>query len=70
MNSTVKLVSIPRHGSRPAPVPTSQPYDRLLPGAVNLSFYDGHAEQVRLERLWYLSWHRDYQPPVQRRGLK
>jgi prepilin-type N-terminal cleavage/methylation domain-containing protein/prepilin-type processing-associated H-X9-DG protein len=66
----VNLMSIPRHGSRPAHVPTSQPYDRLVPGAINVSFYDGHAEQVQLERLWQLYWHRDYQPPAKRRGLK
>jgi len=34
----------------------------LLPGAINVGFYDGHAQQVRLERLWALSWHKDYQP--------
>jgi prepilin-type processing-associated H-X9-DG protein len=41
-----------------------------LPGAINVSFYDGHVEQVKLERLWQLSWHRDYVPPPKRPGLK
>jgi len=25
---------------------------------------------VRLERLWQLEWHRDYQPPAKRPGLR
>jgi prepilin-type processing-associated H-X9-DG protein len=64
------LLTIPRHGSRPNRVPTNhRPQDRL-PGAINVSFYDGHVEQVRLERLWQLEWHRDYQPPARRPGLR
>jgi prepilin-type N-terminal cleavage/methylation domain-containing protein/prepilin-type processing-associated H-X9-DG protein len=27
------------------------------PGGVNVSFFDGHAELVRLPRLWTLTWH-------------
>jgi len=61
--------TIPRHGSRPNPVPTDWPPDKPLPGAVNVSFFDGHGELVRLDRLWQLYWHRDYQPPAKRPGL-
>ena len=60
---------IPRHGSRPSPVPTSFPPDQRLPGAINMYFSDGHVQQVKLEKLWQLYWHRDYQPPVKRPGL-
>ena len=60
---------IPRHGSRPNPVPTSWPRNMPLPGAVNVSFFDGHGELVKLDRLWQLYWHRDYQPPAKRPGL-
>ncbi len=62
-------VAIPRHGSHPRPVPTSWSIDRSLPGAINVSFYDGHAELVKLDRLWQLYWHKDWQPPSKRPGL-
>jgi prepilin-type N-terminal cleavage/methylation domain-containing protein/prepilin-type processing-associated H-X9-DG protein len=58
--------TVPRHGSRPRTVPRNYPVNKKLPGAINMSFYDGHAEQVKLERLWQLSWHRDYQAPAKR----
>lgn len=61
--------TIPRHGSRPQNVPTDYPSNKRLPGAINMSFTDGHAETVRLERLWQLYWHRDYKPPARRPGL-
>jgi prepilin-type N-terminal cleavage/methylation domain-containing protein/prepilin-type processing-associated H-X9-DG protein len=61
--------TVPRHGSRPSTVSTNHPARLKLPGAVNLSFYDGHVETVQLERLWQLYWHRDYVPPLKRPGL-
>ena len=45
------------------------PQNVKLPGAINVSFWDGHVEQVKLEGLWQLYWHRDYVPPAKRRGL-
>jgi prepilin-type N-terminal cleavage/methylation domain-containing protein/prepilin-type processing-associated H-X9-DG protein len=63
-------VALPRHGSRPNPVPTEWPPDKPLPGAVNVSFFDGHGELVKLDRLWQLHWHKDYQPPTKRPGLR
>ena len=65
----MSLLTIPRHGSRPSGVARDHPASSVLPGAINLSFYDGHVETVRLERLWELHWHRDYQPPAKRPGL-
>jgi prepilin-type processing-associated H-X9-DG protein len=62
--------TISRHGSRPVRIPTQHPPEAKLPGAVNLSFYDGHAEQVKLDGLWNLYWHADYVPPEKRPGLK
>ena len=62
-------MTIPRHGSRPSPVPRQWPADRPLPGAVNVTFFDGHGELVKLDRLWRLCWHVDYQPPAKRPGL-
>ncbi len=60
---------VPRHGSRPNLVPTDWPQDKSLPGAINVSFFDGHAELVKLDRLWQLYWHKDYRPPAKRPGL-
>ncbi len=59
-------ITIPRHGSRPLPIPTAWPKKQPLPGAVNVGFYDGHSEAVKLEGLWQLYWHKDYQPPATR----
>jgi prepilin-type N-terminal cleavage/methylation domain-containing protein/prepilin-type processing-associated H-X9-DG protein len=61
---------IPRHGSRPRPVPRDWPANRPLPGAVNMGFFDGHVEQVALDRLWQLYWHKDYVAPAKRPGLE
>ena len=40
--------------------PPGSPYK----GAVNLVFADGHAQSVRLPKLWQLTWHKDYVPPI------
>ena len=65
----MSLLNIPRHGSRPYRVSRNYPSNQILPGAINVSFFDGHTEPVRLERLWQLSWHRDYKPPAKRPSL-
>lgn len=61
--------TIPRHGSRPATIPTSHPPNARLPGAINMSFYDGSVAQVPLEKLWQLTWHKDWVAPARRPGL-
>jgi prepilin-type N-terminal cleavage/methylation domain-containing protein/prepilin-type processing-associated H-X9-DG protein len=63
------FLCIPRHGSRPGRIPRLRADESFLPGAINFGFFDGHAEQVPLERLWQLHWHRDYEPPARRPGL-
>ena len=68
-SSGIGVFTIPRHGARPSRVPTDHPPNAKLPGAINMVFYDGHAETVKLERLWNLYWHKEYQPPVKRPGL-
>ncbi len=65
----MNMVTIPRHGSRPSSVPTNQQPKAKLPGGINVSFYDGHVAQVRLENLWQLEWHRGWQAPAKRPGL-
>jgi prepilin-type N-terminal cleavage/methylation domain-containing protein len=60
---------IPRHGSRPSSWTGQVAPKQLLPGAINVGFYDSHVEKVPLERLWQLYWHRNYQPPAKRPGL-
>lgn len=66
----MNLLSIARHGRRPQPVPEHWPGDRPLPGAVNVGCFDGHVEPVPLDRLWQLHWHKDYEPPAKRAGLR
>lgn len=63
-------LAIPRHGKRPARIPVNCPVSKPLPGAINMGFFDGHAELVRLDSLWQLYWHLDYQPPAKRPGLQ
>ena len=63
-------VTIARHGSRaPTEAPRSWPLNKPMPGAVEVSFTDGHVETVKLENLWQLYWHLDYVPPPKRPGL-
>ena len=64
----MSLLTIPRHGSRPNPVPANRPPQSRLPGAINVSFYDGHGALVPLEGLWQLEWHQNYKPPARRPG--
>jgi prepilin-type N-terminal cleavage/methylation domain-containing protein/prepilin-type processing-associated H-X9-DG protein len=63
--------AMPRHGSRPRRYDPAEIYKpgRRLPGAINLAYLDGHAEQVQLERLWLQTWHRDYLLPAKRPGF-
>jgi prepilin-type processing-associated H-X9-DG protein len=62
-------MTIPRHGNRPRPVPSLWPSTAPLPGAVNVAFFDGHAQAVKLDDLWQLSWHAGYIAPAKRPGL-
>jgi prepilin-type N-terminal cleavage/methylation domain-containing protein/prepilin-type processing-associated H-X9-DG protein len=63
--------AIPRHGSRRAGGFSNIGFSptRRLPGAINMSFFDGHIEQTPLEQLWKLSWHKAYVLPAKRPGL-
>jgi prepilin-type N-terminal cleavage/methylation domain-containing protein/prepilin-type processing-associated H-X9-DG protein len=61
-------LTIARHRYRPLHAPTSCYWSLVHPGAINVSFVDGHVGTVPLEQLWQLYWHKDYQPPAKRPG--
>jgi len=65
----MNMFTIPRHGSRPSSLTTNFPPRGKLPGAINVAFFDSHVELVPLERLWQLTWHKDYKAPRRRPGL-
>lgn len=60
--------ALPRHGARPGRIPTAYPSSERLPGAINTSFYDGSVSHVPIEKLWQLTWHKDWVTPDPRPG--
>jgi len=59
--------TLARHGGvSPGAAPRRVSVGQKLPGAINVGCADGHVELVKLEKLWDLYWHRDYQPPSPR----
>jgi type II secretory pathway pseudopilin PulG len=59
--------TIVRHGSLvPSSAPRNAGIDQPLPGAVQMSLFDGHTEFVPLEKLWNYTWHRDWKTPAVR----
>ncbi len=63
---SISCLTIARHGSGTANVPQNLPPGTKLPAAINLSFADGHVSPTALERLWELSWHKNWNPPSPR----
>jgi prepilin-type N-terminal cleavage/methylation domain-containing protein/prepilin-type processing-associated H-X9-DG protein len=55
---------ISRHGSKPPAAMEKKVNDgvRPLPGGVNVSFVDGHAEFSKLDNLWLYYWNRNAVP--------
>lgn len=47
---------IARHGAGPRPAPEAWDVGRPLPGAINITFFDGSSRLVPLEELWGLQW--------------
>jgi prepilin-type N-terminal cleavage/methylation domain-containing protein/prepilin-type processing-associated H-X9-DG protein len=65
----MQRVLIARHGgANSAKELTKVDIKQRLPGAINLSFADGHAELSQLENLWNYYWHAGYVPPAIRPG--
>jgi prepilin-type N-terminal cleavage/methylation domain-containing protein/prepilin-type processing-associated H-X9-DG protein len=58
-----------RHGNHPNRVPRSWQITQPLPGAINVVFFDGHAQPEPLESLWNLQWSRSWVPQARRPGL-
>ena len=65
----MNFVCIPRHRYHPLHSATPFNPSKRLPGAINVSFVDGHVSPEPLEQLWQLYWHKDYQPLAKRPGL-
>lgn len=56
---------IARHASGPGDQSKqTKTFANIGKGSVNLVFAEGHAESVRLRRLWQMTWHKNYQPPA------
>ena len=68
--ASIDYFCVPRHGQSPSPIPRNWLPENPLPGAINVSFLDGHSELTPLERLWQLQWHSRYEPPIKRPGLR
>jgi len=64
---TLGRCCIARHGIRsPKQAPRNVPAGKPLPGTIEMGCVDGHVETVKLDRLWFFTWHKDYVPPAQR----
>ena len=59
----MQRVCIARHGSTASGALGHSP-GQPLPGSIEFGFVDGHAENVKLERLWLLYWHLNWQLPT------
>jgi prepilin-type N-terminal cleavage/methylation domain-containing protein/prepilin-type processing-associated H-X9-DG protein len=65
----LNICLIDRHGKL-APLAAPRAFRNqvgaVIPGMINMSFVDGHAESVKLNDLWTFQWHRDWVTPRQR----
>ena len=61
-------VTIPRHGTGLEQAVKSFNAKTELPGGINVAMADGHAEYVKLEKLWNLYWHKQWMVPAKRPG--
>ncbi len=62
-SSGMSRFTIARHSTRsPGSAPRSLKPKDILPGTSTVGFADGHAEGVKLQNLWQLTWHLNYKP--------
>ena len=66
----ISRIAIPRHASTLKAASRAFDPANKLPGGVNVGFADNHVELVKLERLWDLSWHKNWNVPAKRPGLR
>lgn len=60
---SIGRVAVPRHGGVvAAAAPRNFDTEQNLPGAINISCFDGHVESVKLENLWNYFWNRNWAP--------
>jgi len=64
----LQRIAVPRHSSSNSRAVKNFDLKDTLPGSVNVSFADTHAENVKLEKLWGLYWHKNWEPPAKRPG--
>jgi len=58
-------ICICRHwGVGAGAAPKSFNIKKPLPGAINMSFVDGHGELVKLPNLWSYYWHLNWNPSL------
>ena len=55
-------VTVARHGGNVSAAPRNLAKGSALPGAIDMGFTDGHVENVKLQNLWTLYWHRGWIP--------
>ena len=60
----IRVCAIARHGSLSSSSAPRNVTGGRLPGLVNLGFADGHAESMKVENLWTLYWHKDWNPSL------
>ena len=63
---------IARHGPNrvnPPPDALFLSKGKRLPGGINLTFFDSHVENVSLNNLWSLCWHKGWDTTTQRPGF-
>jgi len=66
LDPNIGRLTIARHGVPRSGVPTKLSGREKLPGSINMSFVDGHAQPVKLESLWSYYWNSTYTPPLNR----
>ena len=62
-------IALPRHAASLAAAQKNFSVKSKLPGAATVAFMDNHVETVKLENLWNLTWHKNWQIPAKRPGL-
>jgi len=66
-NAGMNRFDVGRHGpNAPISAPHNVPAGAPLPSAINIAFFDGHVEVVKLDRLWSYYWSANYVIPNKR----